>query len=447
MEKKVFSYISIIFSSLLILFDFFILKLSLEISFFFKTTFFKEELPNLNQFEINKYFWILSLIIILLSFEKIYFTRYDFWTDTKKIFKVLFLSFIMVITIISITKISDEYSRLFLIIFFILNAFLLPISKRLIKRFLFLFKLFRVRVKLVTNSSKQLNLLSEEFNSNWYLGFEICDSKYQMVVISSKKFAVDDLQKTIKRYSKITKDIYVIPYMYHLDFSHSNVVDYFNIRLSTIHIENRLLSIKNIFIKYFFEKFIVLCIFPLALILHLFLMVLIKLDSEGSIFFKQKRFGLKGKIFSCYKYRTMYSNGNEILKEHLLKNPDEVEYYNIYHKYKSDPRITKIGKFLRATSLDEFPQFFNVLRGDMNLIGPRPYMLSEKQKIGKYNEDTILKVKPGITGLWQVSGRNNLTFNERVELDKWYIQNWSLWMDFVIFMKTVKVVLSKIGAK
>mgnify|MGYP000098890781 FL=1 len=143
----------------------------------------------------------------------------------------------------------------------------------------------------------------------------------------------------------------------------------------------------------------------------------------------------------------MYVNGDEILKDYLANNPDEVEYYNIYHKYKNDPRVTRIGRFLRATSLDEFPQFFNILKNDMNLIGPRPYMLNEKNKIGVYNEDILLKVKPGITGLWQVSGRNNITFADRIELDKWYIQNWSLWMDFVIFMKTIKVVLSKVGAK
>lgn len=444
MNNRFFSYIYIV---LLILSDILILFLSLKLSFFIRENYFQDFLPEFGEFEVTKYLWMILLIILFLIFEKIYFIRYDFWTDTKKVLKVLFFSFITVFTIISITKISDEYSRIFLIYFFIISTFLFPICKRFIKRFLFLFKIFLIRVKIVTNSSQQYELLSKEFNTNWYLGFEICDSKYQMVVIASKEFAVDDLEKVIKRYSKITKDIYVIPYMYHLDFSHTNVVDYFNIRLSTIHIENRLLSIRNIFIKYFFEKLVVILIFPFALILHLFLVIIIKLDSKGAVFFKQKRFGLKGETFNCYKYRTMYTNGNDILKDYLQKNPDEVEYYNIYHKYKNDPRITKIGRFLRATSLDEFPQFFNVLRGDMNLIGPRPYMLSEKQKIGKYNEDTILKVKPGITGLWQVSGRNNLTFNERIELDKWYIQNWSLWMDFVIFMKTIKVVLSKIGAR
>jgi undecaprenyl-phosphate galactose phosphotransferase len=143
----------------------------------------------------------------------------------------------------------------------------------------------------------------------------------------------------------------------------------------------------------------------------------------------------------------MHENSDAILREYLKLNPQEKENYALYHKYENDPRITRIGKFLRATSLDELPQFYNIFKGEMNLIGPRPYMLEENEKIGKLNQELILKVAPGITGLWQVSGRNNLTFLERVELDTWYIQNWSLWMDFVIFLKTIKVVFSKVGAR
>ena len=182
-------------------------------------------------------------------------------------------------------------------------------------------------------------------------------------------------------------------------------------------------------------------------ILHLLISYLIKIDSKGDTFFKQQRLGRDAKVFTCYKYRTMYEESQNILDEYILKNPDETEYFKKYHKYKNDPRITKIGEFLRKTSLDELPQFYNILKGDMNLIGPRPYMLSELDDIGKGNEEIILKVRPGITGLWQVSGRNKLTFKKRVELDVWYIQNWSLWMDFVIFVKTIKVVLFKVGAK
>ena len=199
--------------------------------------------------------------------------------------------------------------------------------------------------------------------------------------------------------------------------------------------------------KSILEKLIVLLVLPLIFLVHIILSYLIKKDSKGSILFKQKRLGKDNHNFSCYKYRTMYENSQEVLSQYLINNPDEVIYYETYHKYKSDPRITKIGHFLRKTSLDEFPQFFNILRGDMNLIGPRPYMLNEKEKIGKEKESIILQVKPGITGLWQVSGRNQLTFFQRVDLDIWYIQNWSLWLDITIFFKTIKVVLLKVGAK
>ena len=446
MQKNIFNPMNLVYIGVLVLVDFLVLLLSLKIAFFFRENYLQSIMPAFNTPNIQKYFWIVLISIILLYLEKIYTTRYDFWSDTKRVIKALFFSFVTVFTVITLTKMSLEYSRAFLLMFFFIAIFLIPFFKRLTKKVLFRFDIFKIKIKIVSKSS-QFDVLYKEFMDNWYFGFKICDKKYDMVLISSKKFAVEDLQKLIKRYSKKTKDIFVIPYMYHLDFSHTNVVDYFNIRLSAIYIENRLLNSKNILIKYIFEKLLVILILPFALFLHLVLIVLIKNDSNGSVFFKQKRFGLKGKTFSCYKYRTMNTNGDEILKEYLAKNPDEVEYYNIYHKYKNDPRITKIGKFLRATSLDEFPQFFNILRGDMNLIGPRPYMLNEKIKIGRYNEDTILKVKPGITGLWQVSGRNELTFDERIDLDKWYIQNWSLWMDFVIFMKTIKVVLSKVGAR
>ena len=173
---------------------------------------------------------------------------------------------------------------------------------------------------------------------------------------------------------------------------------------------------------------------------------LIKKDSKGKVLFKQKRFGKDSKIFKCYKYRTMYENSDLLLKEYLKNNPREIEYYDKFHKYTNDPRITKTGHFLRKTSLDELPQLFNILQGHMSLIGPRPYMLSEKDKL-KDDISIILKVKPGISGLWQVSGRNDLSFKERINLDIWYIQNWSLWIDLVIFIKTIKVVLGKVGAK
>jgi lipopolysaccharide/colanic/teichoic acid biosynthesis glycosyltransferase len=446
MQIKNFNLSNTIYMFLLLTMDCLVLFLSLEISGYLRSNILSNGMPEFSDSNISNYYWIVVVILFIFILEKIYFIRYDFWADIKRIFKGLIFSFIAVFTVITLSKMSNDYSRSFILLFFFIATLLLPLSKRLFKRFLFRFDIFKIKVKIIANSS-QYETLHTELIKNWYFGFKICDKRYDMVLISSKNFELKRLEKIIRAYSKRTRDIYIIPYMHHLDFSHTNVVDYFNIRLSAIHIENRLLNFKNLFIKYIFEKSLVICILPFALLLHVFISIIIKLDSQGTVFFKQKRFGKNGKVFRCYKYRTMFANGHGILEKYLKENPKEIEYYKTYHKYQNDPRITKIGTFLRATSLDEFPQFFNILRGDMHLIGPRPYMLSEKEKIGKINEDTILKVKPGITGLWQVSGRNELTFQERINLDKWYIQNWSLWMDFVIFMKTINVVLSKVGAK
>ena len=199
-------------------------------------------------------------------------------------------------------------------------------------------------------------------------------------------------------------------------------------------------------IKRFIDYILFILIFPFFLILHIIISFLIKLDSEGPVFFKQKRIGKNGKEFIMYKYRTMLINGDDILEEYLKYHPEEKKYYEKYHKYENDPRITKIGKILRSTSLDELPQIFNVLKGDMSFIGPRPYLPNEILKLKEYKY-IILSVKPGITGLWQVSGRNNLTFKARIKLDLFYVKNWSIKLDFIILLKTIKVVILKKGAK
>jgi undecaprenyl-phosphate galactose phosphotransferase len=330
--------------------------------------------------------------------------------------------------------------------FFLFGVLLTLFFKRLFKRLLFSFDIFKIKVKLIAKT-QHLKALEQEVQENWYFGYKVCEKECNMILISSKAFDVASLQKTLHTFLHQTKDIYIIPYVDHIDFSHTTILDFSNIRLSAIHIENRLLNKENIFVKNIFEELLVLFIFPFALFVHMILWVAIRLDSPGNVLFKQKRLGKNGKPFSCYKYRTMHTESESLLKNYLDTHPQEVEHYRKYHKYKNDPRITKLGKFLRKTSLDEFPQFYNILRGDMNLIGPRPYMLSEKAIIGEDNLDIILASKPGLTGLWQVNGRNELTFQERVQLDIWYIQNWSLWIDFVIFIKTIKVVLLKIGAK
>jgi undecaprenyl-phosphate galactose phosphotransferase len=177
--------------------------------------------------------------------------------------------------------------------------------------------------------------------------------------------------------------------------------------------------------------------------------IAIKITDGGSIFFRQKRPGLNGKEFVVYKFRTMYPNNEKILKEYLKKNPKARKEWELYRKLKSyDPRVTPIGRFLRKYSLDELPQFFNVLKGDMSVVGPRPYIYKEFEEY-KVPEDVrkkLLSVKPGITGLWQVKARNEATFKDRIRLDLEYIENMSFWLDLKIILKTIWVMLTGKGA-
>ncbi len=166
---------------------------------------------------------------------------------------------------------------------------------------------------------------------------------------------------------------------------------------------------------------------------------------NGPIFFMQKRIGEDGKLFRLYKFRTMVVNADKILMKKLKTDKEFREKYLSYRKVEDDERITKIGKFLRKTSLDEFPQFINVLKGDMSLVGPRPYLLREKKDMGEYYK-YIIKCRPGITGLWQVSGRSQKTFKDRLKLDLEYCNNRNLWYDIKIIFKTIFSVFKKEGA-
>ena len=168
--------------------------------------------------------------------------------------------------------------------------------------------------------------------------------------------------------------------------------------------------------------------------------VLIKLSSRGPIFFLQERIGKNNIPFKCIKFRTMHPESKDIL-ENLLLNDEKLKMeFEQTHKIKNDPRITTIGKLLRKTSLDELPQFINVLKNEMSIVGPRPIVNKEKKKYGK-NLKKVLSVRPGITGLWQVSGRNNLTYKTRVKLDLNYAENYNFLMDIRILIRTIGVIL------
>ena len=190
----------------------------------------------------------------------------------------------------------------------------------------------------------------------------------------------------------------------------------------------------KILLKAAIDYVVVVATAPIWLTVVAVIAAVIKINEPGeSIFFKQKRIGRFGKPFSCYKFRSMHKNWRKILDDYLAQNPAEVEHFAKFHKYEFDPRITKVGGFIRRTSLDELPQLFNVLKLEMSLVGPRPYMFYEKKQIGK-NLGKITRVR-------QVSGRNEISFDERVKMECTYVDNLSIFRDFLILFRTIFVVL------
>ncbi|GGJ35287.1 undecaprenyl-phosphate galactose phosphotransferase WbaP [Deinococcus roseus] len=214
---------------------------------------------------------------------------------------------------------------------------------------------------------------------------------------------------------------------------------------AALEVQNNLRSWRSHFIKRLLDIVLVLFGSIVALPVMLILALWIRQDSPGPIIYRARRIGVDGRMFNCLKFRSMYLDADERLKHILQDNPGLREEFEATHKLKDDPRVTRVGAFLRKTSLDELPQFWNVLVGEMSLVGPRPIVTAEIEKYGEVFE-TYKQVRPGITGYWQVHGRSDTTYEERVNMDLYYVSNWSPWLDLVVLIKTVMVVLRGKGA-
>lgn len=400
---------------------------------------FERSAPN----DLNHYlhFGLLYAVIIsLLLVEGIYSKRYDFWQEMQRIVKGVFLASIILLAFLAMTKQSESYSRFILIVTFALTAVVLPLQKYYLKRLLFKIGTWKHESTIIGEDT----FFTKHVFKNPYLGYVLSDKYKAKTLFISSSIGIEALETYLHEAIVRKQEVVFVPLVTNFDFSDAHIIHLFNARSNLIIVENNLLNRTNQWIKTVLDTLLSLLIFPLLLVIIGLIALFIKREDGGSIFFKQVRLGKDAKEFVCYKFRSMQENSDELLANYLVEHPEEIKNYEIYHKYNNDPRITRIGAFLRKTSLDELPQIFNVLKGEMSLIGPRPYMPNERTKMGD-NIDIILAVKPGITGLWQVSGRNDVDFASRVDLDIWYVRNWSVWKDFVILVKTVQVVLGKKG--
>jgi Undecaprenyl-phosphate galactose phosphotransferase WbaP len=201
----------------------------------------------------------------------------------------------------------------------------------------------------------------------------------------------------------------------------------------------------NLAIKRIMDLVLVIIGGIIILPLLFFIALLVKLSSPGPVLYGHRRLGKNRVHFNAYKFRSMVNNSQDVLEKLLDSSPDLRKEWEANHKLKNDPRVTAIGQFLRRTSFDEFPQLINILKGEMSLVGPRPVVDGEVEKYGK-NFDYIFSVKPGLTGMWQVSGRSDTDYAERVAFDTYYLQSWSVWLDLWVLLKTIGVVFKGKGA-
>lgn len=264
------------------------------------------------------------------------------------------------------------------------------------------------------------------------------------IVLALEQGGIDMHQEMVLQLGRRNQHMQVVPSLRGLPLYGMETNHFFAHEVLLLTVRNNLARRLPQFVKRCFDLFV--AITALMLGFPFLLAIALKVRATGGeIFFGHQRVGQDGKSFKCYKFRTMAPNADQLLADLLAGSADARTEWARDYKLKDDPRVTAIGQFLRTTSLDELPQLWNVLVGDMSLVGPRPVVTAELDRYGN-QVDYYLQAKPGITGLWQISGRNDVTYETRVYLDAWYVKNWSLFNDIVILFRTVKVIFRRQGA-
>ena len=438
--------------------------------------------------------WMPLVLIVVFSFEGLYGRRLPFWSETQKVTKSIFLSFLILFTIISLDKLSGSISRLIFVETGLFCVFLVPIFRHVIKPLLHGWGVGTLDVVLI-GGKEGVQLVSLGLTRDHYMGIRpmawICapaglpveevscrtgiskegeflsEKKPPILkclgtweewrrgeiplsvrgaVIAAPSLHAREVTGIANELHHDFRDVYIVPNVSQVNLVSSELIFLFYEEIFLLGIRNSLHSRLNRNIKSVVDWLLAFMLFLFFLVPGILIGFLIRISSPGPVIFTQKRYGYQGRTFSILKFRTMYKGAHESLEEMLSKNSEINAEYQKNHKLKHDPRVTPIGRWLRSTSLDELPQIINVLKREMSLVGPRPAF--EKEVFEHYGDQAseYMLVRPGITGLWQVTGRNDRPFDVRVRLDLWYIRNWSLWLDIMILFRTIGVVLLKKGS-
>lgn len=421
-----------------------------------------------------KQFYIYFVWVVVFLYEKLYTRRFVFWEEVRRLSKSTTISIAIAMLTVYITQQYLKFSRLIILLAWILILVALPAVRYVIKLFLIKFDLWKKKV-IIIGAEESSVLLIKSIEQNKTLGYEVVGcltglrekigstiegvkvlghydeiaewkirTGFDDVIVTFPNLPRDQLVPLLKKWEQVSENIRYIPRTGDLI---NTGIEIENIgKMLTLTVRKNLHKPWNIFLKFVFEYVTALVLFFLFIPFALIIAFEIKLESSGPVFFVQQRRGKRGKTIPVIKFRTMFTDNDERLRQYLSNNPEVRQEWEVYRKIRGyDPRVTKVGRFLRRYSLDEVPQLINVLKGEMSLVGPRPYIPEELE-----NNDAVksilFQVKPGITGMWQTSGRSSLSFENRLNLDESYIRNWSLWLDITILIKTIRVAISGEGA-
>ncbi len=379
-----------------------------------------------------------------------------FWPEFIRILFGTLVSVVLSLSIIFMAKRTD-FSRLLLIYLWAVS-FVLVFVERVLWRLVRIYLLglgFGQRRVLIIGNSKEAQRLKEVFDRFPHLGFKVMEIvpknlPQRKLRLKVEKLKIDDIVQAEKRIDReLAKfleelarekkiNLHFIPDLYEISIAKVEVDSYGGVPLLSV--KKTPLEGWGRILKRAFDFVVSLILLVLLSPLFLLTALAIKLDSRGPVFFRQVRVGRDGE-FVLYKFRTMVENA-EALKKKLLK---QSERKGPLFKIKNDPRITRVGRWLRRFYIDELPQLFNVLKGEMSLVGPRPHIPEEVAQYKKHHKE-VLTIKPGMTGLAQISGASDLDFEEEVRLDTYYVHNWSFWLDVIILLKTIWVAIVGKGA-
>lgn len=401
-----------------------------------------------------------------------YTYRKPFWLELKEVLRTLIILAVIELAAVSFQKLY--LSRYLWMLTWVTALIITPITRVVIKKILIKSGAY-LRTAIIIGGGKNAVDAYKAITSENYLGFKvryfitgngveeleqlnipiISESRETLWKLATKKtdqfiIALEDSEVELRdswlRFFSTQgyRSVSVIPTLRGLPLYSTDMSFLFSYEVMLLRVNNNLAKRSSRFLKRTMDIIgsisIMILFSPLLLILYF----LIKKDG-GNAIYGHPRIGRNGKTFKCLKFRSMVVNSKEVLEELLDKDPEARAEWEKDFKLKNDPRITKVGAFIRKTSLDELPQLFNVLKGEMSLVGPRPIVAEELERY-QYDVDYYLMAKPGMTGLWQVSGRNDVDYETRVYFDSWYVKNWSLWNDLAILFKTVNVVLNRDGA-